>query len=204
MKQVAGIILAAGMSHRMGTVKQLLPLAEKPLLAHVLEATLASRLDKVVLVLGYEEKRIREALGLMLANPKLAVVINKRYQEGLATSLASGLKEVATDFPGVMFLLGDQPLIDAETIDLLLDHFRSSPRGICVPTYGAKRGNPVCFKHSYYGKLFTLTGDCGAREIINSHPQDVLAVEIKNPDVFLDVDDPLSFEYVKKLKSKGK
>jgi len=128
-EQTAGIVLAAGMSKRLGIPKQLLRFKGKYLLEYVLEAALASRLDSVFLVLGYESDRIAKALELQKAPSRLRKIVNPHYTEGMSRSLCSGLK-AAQSFPSVMFLLGDQPLIDSGTINFLLYRFRESKRDI--------------------------------------------------------------------------
>ena len=87
-----------------------------------------------------------------------------------------------------MFLLGDQPMVDAEMINLLLDKFRASEKNICVPVYQGKRGNPVIFSSFFYGQLFQTENDIGARYIIQKNPDQVLWIEIDNPLYFFDID----------------
>jgi len=184
----AGIILAAGESKRFGEPKQLLRLAGRFLLEWVLQAALESNLDQVVLVLGCEQVRIRNSLLKWAAHPKCAVRLNADYREGLSTSLKAGVAGIARDFPSVMFLLGDQPLVTAALIDLLLRRFAQSEKSICVPSHRGARGNPVLFASSHYPAILRLSGDTGARDLITAHPEQVLSVEIPDPLVFLDID----------------
>jgi molybdenum cofactor cytidylyltransferase len=168
--------------------KQMLEAGGKPLLAWTLEAALKSELAEVILVLGYEAERIQAALGPLAMHPRLKIVENARYREGMASSLQTGLQEVKNRFPSVMFLLGDQPLLGAETINLLLARFREADKGICVPVWGRRRGNPVIFARRYYDEVLAVRGDRGAREIIDAHPRDILPVAINDPRCFLDLD----------------
>ena len=138
----AGIILAAGVSARFGRPKQLLRLKNKYLIEWVLDAALASNLQKVVVVLGYEYQRILQALGTKTSHPQLQVLINHRYREGQSRSLQAGLLAVRKSFSSVMFLLGDQPMLLPDTIDQMLYKFWHSKMDICVPVYNGKRGNP--------------------------------------------------------------
>ncbi len=189
-KQTAGVILAAGMSQRFGQPKQLSRLENKYLLEWVLDTALASRLAKVVLVLGNEHEKILQALGVKTNLPRLQTVINPRYSEGQSRSLQAGLKMVHQVFYSVMFLLGDQPRLQSGTIDYLLTRFWNSEKNICVPVYRGVRGNPTIFSRAMYCKLMTVQGDFGARNIISENPERVLSVELDDPAEFTDIDTP--------------
>ena len=183
-----GIVLAAGMSTRLGQPKHLIKAGGKTLLARVVAAALESELAEVVLVLGPEADKVLAALGALGDHERLRTVVNEKYREGMASSLQAGLAAVQDQYPAVMFLLGDQPLIDVGSINYLLHRFWSSDKDICVPIQGARRGNPVCFARRFYEQILSIRGDKGAREIIATHPEDVLQVEIDNPSFFLDID----------------
>jgi molybdenum cofactor cytidylyltransferase len=195
----AGIILAAGESKRFGAPKQLLKLGGRFLVAWVLEAALESDLDRVVLVLGCEHARIRRRLVAWTGHPKCEVVVNPAYRDGLSGSLKAGVARIQNDFSTAMFLLGDQPLVDAAVINLLLRRFAHSPKSICIPTHRGTRGNPTLFARSFYSAILNLAGDRGARDLIAAHPDQVLAVEVSDPMVFIDVDHRKDAETIARL-----
>jgi molybdenum cofactor cytidylyltransferase len=184
----AGILLAAGESTRFGKPKQLTTLGGRFLIEWALAAALGSNLDHVVLVLGCEHERIAHCLDSSTAHPKCEILVNPDYRGGQSTSLQAGLLRIRHDFPSVMFLLGDQPLVDAALINLLLKRYAGSEKPICVPTHRGIRGNPTLFGSPFYPEIMKLAGDTGARDIIAAHPTQVLAVEIPDPLVFLDID----------------
>ena len=169
----------------------------------VLEAALGSRLEQIILVLGHDHQRIIKALGKQLRHPRLLVSVNHQYKQGQSGSLKYGFSELPKKFPSVMFLLGDQPMIDTETIDFLLHKFWRSDKDICVPVYQGKRGNPAIFSRKFYKHFLNIKGDIGARQIIKTNPDRVLEVEVKNLLCFIDIDTEKDFE---KLQSqlKGK
>jgi len=197
--QTAGIILAAGMSQRFGRPKQLLELNNKLLLEWVLDAALASRLAKVVLVLGHGHPQIIQALGLNSNRSRLQVVINPRYREGQSSSLQAGLSAIPPSISSVMFLLGDQPLVKTATIDHMLDRFRHSDKDIGVPVWQGKRGNPAIFSRAMYCNLMAIEGDIGARQVIRANHNRVLSIELDDPLSFADIDSPQDYEDIQKL-----
>ena len=192
--QTAGIILAGGSSTRFGRPKQLLKLNGKYLLDYVLSAALESELDHVVLVLGHDHQNILQALETRTTQERLQVVINHRYLEGQSRSLQAGLQKIRQAFPAVMFLLGDQPLLNSNTIDHILDRFRHSGKDICVPVCEGKRRNPTIFNRVLYDQLMAIEGDIGARHIIRANPERVLYLELDDPLCFFDIDSQKDFE----------
>jgi len=197
--QTAGIILAGGSSTRFGRPKQLLKLKGKYLLDHVMSAALGSELNHIVLVLGHDHQNILQALETRTTQERLQVVINHRYLEGQSRSLQAGLQKIRQAFPAVMFLLGDQPLLNSNTIDHLLDRFRHSGKDICVPVCEGKRRNPTIFNRVLYDQLMAIEGDIGARHIIRANPERVLYLELDDPLCFFDIDSQKDFEKLQSL-----
>jgi molybdenum cofactor cytidylyltransferase len=198
-KQTAAVILAAGLSQRFGQPKQLLRLKNKYLLEWVLDAALASRLDKVVLIVGHEHQKIIQTIESKTTHPRLQVVINRRYRDGQSRSLQAGLLQIKAQSSSVMFLLGDQPMLKSATIDHILDGFWHSEKDICVPVCNGKKGNPTIFSRAMYGNLMAIEGDIGAREIIRANPERVLYIEVDDPLCFLDIDSPKDYEDLQRL-----
>lgn len=197
--QTAGIILAGGSSIRFGHPKQLLKLKGKYLLEYVLNAALGSELDHVVLVLGHDHQNILQALKAHTTHERLQVVINHHYPEGQSRSLQAGLLKIRQAFPSVMFLLGDQPMLDSNTIDHMLAGFRHSGKDICVPVCKGKRGNPTIFNRILYDQLMAIEGDTGARDIIRANPERVLYIELDDLLCFFDIDSQKDFEDLQSL-----
>jgi molybdenum cofactor cytidylyltransferase len=203
-KATAGIILAAGASTRFGEPKQLLRLKDKCLIEWVLDAALKSELNRIVLVLGYAHQKILRSLGEKLQHSKLLVTINPQYEKGQSLSLQNGLSKVKDDYPAVMFLLGDQPMLNATTINVLLERFWADQKDICVPIYRGKRKTPAIFRRRLYTRLMDIKGDIGARQLIDDNPDRVLTVEMEDPICFFDVDTRQDFERLKKNLKKAK
>ena len=185
---VTGILLMAGLSSRLGFPKALLPYGRKVLVERVLEQTLASRLDRVILVLGCQAQKILSALGSFQGSPRLEVVVNRRYDRGLSSSIRAGLRVLDPSASGVMFILGDQPLLNTATINRLIQAFRRHRLPIVVPLYGRRPGNPVIIGRELLPELQRLRGDTGGREIIRKNPEWVLNIPIRPQYIGWDVD----------------
>ena len=198
-EQTAGIILAGGSSTRFGRPKQLLKLRGKYLLEYVLNAALESELNHIVLVLGHNHQKILQALGACNSHKRLQVVINHNYLEGQSRSLQAGLLKIRHTFPTAMFLLGDQPMLDSNTIDHMLCEFRHSGKDICVPVCHGQRRNPTIFNRIFYDQLLGIKGDIGARNIIQANSERVHFLKLDNPLCFFDIDSQKDFENLQLL-----
>ena len=186
--RVAAVVLAAGLSRRMGGPNKLLAEIEGvPIVTRVVDALLASRAEPVFVVVGHQADRIRAAL----EGRPVEFVANAAYGEGLGTSLRAGVQAVPEDGDGALIALGDMPWIRAEHVDALIEAFDpKGPGTICVPVHDRKRGHPVLWSKRHFGEMRKLGGDVGGRELLERHADAVQAVRIDDPAVHLDVDTP--------------
>lgn len=181
---ISTIILAAGESRRMGQPKQLLPLGKTTILERTIDNYLNSEVHDVVVVLGY---RAEEIVSLITKRP-VRVAVNSAYREGMSTSIVAGLSLISDNAQGIMFALADQPFVDSQTINRLVESFGAYDKSIIVPTYQGRRGHPVIFPIKYKEELLSLKGDIGGREIIHRHPGDVLEVAVNCEGICVDID----------------
>ena len=193
--RAAAIILAAGTSSRMGNErnKLLLPLHHRPVLAHVIEAVLGSRARPVVLVLGHQATEIKAHLQQDLSENPIQVVENPAYALGQSTSMQAGLRALLAHTPdehltGVLFLLGDQPMITSQMLDELIALQEQSGKRIVLPLYQGKRGNPVLFSLDLAPELLQVSGDEGGRGLLKRHPQEIATLEMGEEAANFDVD----------------
>lgn len=191
----AAIILAAGSSSRMGAGrhKLLLPLGDRPVLAHVIGTTLASPARPIIIVLGHQALLVRASLANYATDPTITIIDNPDYLQGMSTSLQIGLQTLTHTlsphtFDSALVMLGDQPLITAHLIDALLAARQASKKRIVAPLYDGKRGNPIIFDASLFPELMEVTGDEGGRSVIERHRQDLATVELGNAVANYDVD----------------
>ncbi len=196
----AAIILAAGSSSRMGggRHKLLLPLHGRPVLAHVIDATLASQARPVVIVLGHQAEQVRMQIFSGKIQQDVILVENRDYLQGMSTSMHLGIQTLtsygymnskhACPVDSALVVLGDQPMLTSEVIDSLITIYRRTGKRIVAPVYAGKRGSPVLFDKSCFPELLEITGDEGGRKVVERHKEDVEAVEMSGAMANYDVD----------------
>ena len=181
---ISAIILAAGESNRMGQPKQLMSFGQSTVLEQAVDNLLNSAVSETVVVLGHRAEEVRKAIA---AKP-VKIAKNPDYQQGMSTSIIAGLNLIDSGAQAVMVALGDQPFVDSQTINNLIEAFVAHNKGIAIPVYQGRRGHPVIFAIKYKDKLLKLKGDIGGREIIARHPDDVLEVAVNCEGVCIDID----------------
>jgi molybdenum cofactor cytidylyltransferase len=188
--RVAAIVLAAGLSSRMVAEgmgnKLLAELHGRPLIAETVDRIRASKVDEIFVVTGHEAEEVESAL----AGQDVTIVHNTAFAEGLSTSVRAGVA-AAREFDAVFICLGDMPLVSPEDLRRMTAAF-SPPDGriLVAPVHGHKLGNPVLWGRDYFGALMALSGDRGARALLESHRQDIIEIPIDHEGVILDADTP--------------
>jgi len=191
--RVAGLLLAAGMSRRMGGPNKLLQdIGGEPMAMRALKSLLAASVDEVIIVLGHNASEVRQTLEKGLDGAKQArFVENPRYAEGLSTSLQAGLAVLPRNADAVLVALADMPAVTPEQIDRLIAAFNPvEQRAICVPTFRGKRGNPILWARRFVPEMQKLAGDVGARHLIGENAETVCEVEMGDAAVLTDLDTP--------------
>jgi molybdenum cofactor cytidylyltransferase len=181
-RTVSAVILAAGMSSRMGTTKQLLPFGNSTLLETVIDKMRRSGANEVIVVLGASADEIRRTIHL----DGVRVVINEEFRDGMGASLRRGIAEVNTD--AALVVLADQPFVEIDTINRLIAEYRTHKPQIAIPLYRGFRGNPVLLDRSVFPEIIQLSGDIGCRAIFGTHSENILKVQVEDIGVLLDID----------------
>ena len=182
---ITAIVLAAGLSRRMGRAKLLLPLQGGPVIRITVERVLASGIARVVVVTGPEPGGITEAL----AGLTVTLAVNPSPETGQAGSIRTGITALPHETSAALIVLGDQPFVPPRVISSLLAARRSTATPIVAPRYRDGRGNPVLFGSEMFPELLELSGDQGARSIIERDPGRVTLVDFDVP-MPADVDTP--------------
>lgn len=185
------IILAAGPSTRMGRPKQLLEIGGQPLLLRAVDAALASPAWPVVVVLGANADAIRP----VLARRPVLVAENPAWPEGMASSIRAGvttLQQFSRGLDAALIALCDQPAFSADVIATLVAAQRHTRRSIVAAHYSGRHAAPALFLREHFSTLAHLTGEEGARALLNDHPERVAGIDL--PSLALDLDTPEDVE----------
>jgi len=183
---ISTLILAAGESKRMGKSKLLLPYQNTTIIENVIKNSLSSRSDKTVMVLGAYRKKILP----LIKDLPLSTVYNPDYKQGMLSSIQCGLRSLPLNTQAVIIVLSDQPGIPGQVIDLLIENFHRTKKGIILPTYRQKRGHPILIDFKYRDEILNLSPDIGLRALVHNHSDDILEVPVDYPNILKDIDTP--------------
>lgn len=186
---VAGIVLAAGMSTRLGRPKQLLPLGDHSLIRQTVERVLAATLDEVFVVIGSEADAMRVAL----AGLPVRIVENPAFVSGQASSLCAGVEALDDEIAAAVMLLGDQPEIDPAAIDAVITRWRATDAPVVLTAYRAGQSHPILLARELFPDLLEIEGDQGARDVIRRY-QDRIATAPMDADAPADIDTEEAYE----------
>ena len=190
--KIGAVLLAAGMSRRMGSANKLLQTWRgKPLVAHAAQTLAKAVQDKTIhraiAVCGADSEKV----AAILADSNISAAVNPDYAQGMASSLACGLRALnAEDLDAVLVMLGDMPLVSENDIRAVADCFDPSADGIVVPVCRGRRGNPVLLAARHFATLAQLQGDTGARALFAKHS---VTEAPASPGVLFDMDSPEEF-----------
>lgn len=184
---LAGIVLAAGESRRMGQPKQLLPFGEHTILERVVDTLLTAGVGEVVVVLGHLADRVRAVLG----DRPVRAVVNASYRQGMLSSVKCGVRAVGAGCEAVLIALGDQPHIEGAVVSEVMRAYRAGDAGIVIPRYGDKNGHPIIINLQKYREAITnLPEDAGLNALMQEHADDVRLIDVATEDIIRDIDVP--------------
>lgn len=191
-RPVGAVVLAAGLSSRMGSPKVLLPWAEgKTIIEHIVEQLILARIDHITVVTGHhadEVKRVVSPLGVK-------VVYNRAYKTGeMLSSLKAGLKALPEHIAGALVVLGDQPRLQPKVIGQVLAAYAEGEGDIIAPSYQMRRGHPILIDRRYWQEIIDLVGHAAPRDVINAHMDRVRHIVVDTDSVLTDVDTPQDYK----------
>lgn len=209
MDRIAAIVLAAGLSRRMGEPKQLLPWGEHTIIEQIVATLRRSPVDDIVVVVGHRaaevQAKVRQAAerpvgpsvaaGQAAVDARVRTVFNPAYADGMLSSIQCGVAALAADVRAAFIVLCDQPQLKAETLFTLREAFERAGLGLAVPSHQMRRGHPLLVDvHKYRAEIAAIDGPSGLQTLLQNHPGDILHVEFDDPGVLMDMDTRTDYE----------
>lgn len=190
-RPIGAVVLAAGMSTRMGQHKLLLPWLEgRTIIEHIIHQLIKSRIDPIVVVTGHNARDVKQLLKPL----DLEIVHNKVYKTGeMLSSIKVGISAMPPHIAAAMVVLGDQPGIQPKTIYQLLSAFAVTRRDIVIPSYQMRRGHPMLIGRRYWPEIIKAEGATTLRDILQTHEDRIEYVTVDNDSVLRDVDTPQDY-----------
>jgi molybdenum cofactor cytidylyltransferase len=190
-KSIGIIVLAAGASRRMNQPKQLLQFEGKTLLHRAVETAVESVCKPVIVVLGANF----EMTNAEIEDLPVEIVFNEDWQSGLSSSIKAGIEKVVKIAPAasaVVLSLADQPFVTANHLNLFAEKFEQSNNSIIAAEYNNTTGVPALFSQKVFGDFDELSGDKGAKAIIEKHRRSLSTIAL--PEAAFDIDTPQDLE----------
>ena len=188
---ITAILLAAGQSKRLRGENKLTKLFKgKPLINNILFSLIKSKVNKIIIVLGFEHLKIKTKL---LKSKKINFVINKNYKKGMSSSIKTGLKKLSKNSQGFLIVLGDMPNITQTTINKICLSITRSDKEIILPKFKNKTGNPIGFKQSMIKNIYKIKGDRGAKDMIKKNNKKIKFLNINSKSILVNLNTKRNF-----------
>lgn len=189
-KSVAAIVVAAGLSTRMGRPKPLLQYGDRTVIEQIVSVLEGSRLDDIVVVIGHERHAVEERLSATAAR----MVFNPHYSEReMLSSVQCGLAALEPDTDAALIALCDQPQIDAAVVRAIVEAYRAGRGGLIIPSFEMRRGHPILIDRHYWPEVVALGADESLRTVINAYADRIVNIEVDTDSVIRDMDTPADY-----------
>jgi molybdenum cofactor cytidylyltransferase len=190
-RPIGAVVLAAGMSTRMGQSKVLLPwTANKTIIEHIVEQLINSRVDHIVVVTGHMAPEVKALLQPL----DVKVVYNRSFKTGeMLSSLKLGLRALPENVAAALVVLGDQPRIQPKIIYQITMAYAEGKGEIVAPSFEMRRGHPILISRRYWPELLNLPRGSAPRAVINAHTDRIHHIQVDTDSVLRDVDTPQDY-----------
>ncbi len=201
MYNIGAVILAAGLSKRMGKPKLLLPFHEVPIIQYPVSLAVQNELKPIVLIGGKYMDDLKKTLAQY--NEQVNFIYNENYEVGMSTSLKRGIDCLKEKVDAVLVFLGDQPLVPNEVVQKIIQEYETNKgKGVRIirPRYGNEEGHPILFDSSLFPQFQHLQGDVGGKEIIKANRDYMKFIDFPNNNWGIDIDTPNEYDILVKGK----
>ena len=183
---ITAVLLAAGESKRIPTENKLIKMFKgKPLINHILDSLIKSKVNKIIIVLGYEYLKIKK---IILKNKKITLQINKGYKKGISSSIKYGLKKITKKNKGFMIVQSDMPYIKSTHINKIYNSLLKKDNLVHILKYKNIVGNPIGFNISVLNKFKKINGDIGAKYMVKRLKKNTNFMKVNSIRAFKDFD----------------
>jgi len=188
---ISVIVLAAGMSKRMGEPKMLLPWGDMTVIEQVVATFARSGVDDVLVITGRYKEQVEE----VLKNHSIRIFHNDEYESGeMLSSLQCGLRALKPEVEGTLIALGDQPQVQERSVRMVCEAFRTMKSNLVVPSYQMRRGHPWLVARPLWDDLLRMKSPQSPREFLNEHKNEIHYVNMDDPNILADLDTPEDYQ----------
>lgn len=186
MDKTAAILLAAGLSSRMGQIKALLPWKGKTLVQYQIEQMKQAEIDEIIVVLGFQAERLQNNISSF----EVKAVLNENYVQGKSSSILKGISSLQGDPHGIFISAVDQP-VPSDVLKKMMKRLEETEAAAVIPTYENKRGHPILFNGSLKDDLLLIKEETmGLRSVIQKFQQQIIYLDVNDPSVLFNFNRP--------------
>jgi CTP:molybdopterin cytidylyltransferase MocA len=178
----------------MGRFKPLLSLGECTVIEQIIGIFRSNRIENILVVVGHQKQELIP----LLARLSVTAVENPDFQQGMFSSIVSGVKRLSPETDAFFIMPGDMPLVEAKTVEHLMNCYEKNTGRILRPVHDGRKGHPPLIPASFSRTILNDKGDGGLREILNQHQDRIIEIEVSDPNILMDMDWPEDFNLVLK------
>ena len=183
---IRAILLAAGQSKRLkGENKLIKKFKNKPLINHAINSLIKSKVNKIVVVVGHEDKKIKK---IIKKNKKIIFILNKKYKSGISSSIKTGLKKISKKNKGFLIVQSDMPFIKSSDINKICNSIKKRKFLVHALKFKNRVGNPIGFKTSILNKFKKIKGNFGAKFLVKRLNKNTNFIKVSSKKIFKDFD----------------
>lgn len=188
-RNISAILLAAGFSRRMGTLKALLPWEGMPLIHYQIQQLQNTGIKKIIVVLGYQAQLLEK----IIAPCDAEIVFNENYKEGKSLSIRKGASRICENAEGILISSVDQP-VPSETLFKIVHSFYENESTIVIPAYQGKSGHPVLLHSKLKKDLLTVSESTkGLRQVMQNHGDQIVYADVNDPSILFNLNEPADY-----------